>query len=275
MKQILMKIRRHPYIVVGGILVAMAILVALLAPILTKYDPIKTDPNNRLIPPSPTNPMGTDEYGRDVMTRVFYGIRISLEVGISVVLFTTIIGIIVGVIAGYYPRVDNIIMRLLDGLMAFPGIIIAICLAAIWGAGKFNIILALSFSYFPSMARIVRSCVITVKEWDCVEAAKAAGAKDKYIISKYILSNSLSPIIVQATFNFAIAILDEAALSFLGIGIEPPTPSLGGMITEARTYMAVAPWEMVFPGLVIILIVLGLNLLGDGIRDLLDPRLKG
>lgn len=273
-KQFIEDMKRHPYILVGGILVIIAVLVAVLAPLITTFDPLEVDTKNRLLSPSITHPMGTDEFGRDVMSRVLYGARISIQVGISVVCVTTIIGSIVGVIAGYCPKADNIIMRILDGFMAFPGIIIAICLAAIWGAGRLNIILALSFAYFPPMARIVRSCVITVKEWECVESARAAGAKDVYIVLKYILSNSLSPIIVQATFSFAVAILDEAALSFLGVGITPPNPSWGGMITEARSFMAVAPWTMIFPGIAIVLTVLGLNLLGDGLRDLLDPRLQ-
>ncbi len=273
-KKFIEEMKRHPYIVVGGMLVILAVIVAILAPLITTFDPIEVDAKNRLLSPSTIHPMGTDEFGRDVMSRVLYGARTSIQVGVSVVLLTTIIGSIVGVIAGYYSKIDNIIMRILDGFMAFPGIIIAICLAAIWGAGKLNIILALSFAYFPPMARIVRSCVITVKEWECVESARAAGAKNIYIILKYILSNSLSPIIVQATFSFAVAILDEAALSFLGVGIAPPNPSWGGMITEARSFMAVAPWTMIFPGIAIVLTVLGLNLLGDGLRDLLDPRLQ-
>jgi peptide/nickel transport system permease protein len=165
-------------------------------------------------------------------------------------------------------------MRILDAMMAFPGIIIAISLAAIWGAGKLNIILALSFAYFPKMARIVRSAVISIKDLDYVDSARAAGASDYRIISKYILKNSASPIMVQATFNFALAILDEAALSFLGVGIMPPAPSLGAMVTDARTYMVVAPWMIFAPGIMIILSVLSLNLLGDGLRDLLDPHLK-
>ncbi|MCT4584624.1 MAG: ABC transporter permease [Peptostreptococcaceae bacterium] len=270
----LKKIKKHPYILVGGFILILTIILALLAPFISPFDPIKINATNRLLSPSLIHPMGTDEFGRDILSRILHGIRTSIEIGLSVVFLTTILGCIVGVLAGYFKKFDNIVMRILDGLMAFPGIIIAICLAAIWGAGKLNIILALSFAYFPQMARIIRSCVLTVKEWDCVESAKSIGATDIYIIYKYILSNSLSPIIVQATFSFAIAILDEAALSFLGVGVQAPNPSLGGMITDARTYMAIAPWEMIFPGLTIVLIVLGLNLLGDGLRDLLDPRLQ-
>ncbi|ADL12171.1 ABC transporter permease [Acetohalobium arabaticum] len=271
----LKEVKQHPYIIIGGTIVIVAILMSLLAPFLTSFNPTNVDAKNRLLSPSITHPMGTDQYGRDIMSRVLFGTRSSIEVGVSVVLLTTILGGIAGIAAGYFPKLDNVIMRVLDGFMAFPGIIIAICLAAIWGAGKLNIILALSFAYFPKMARIVRSCVMTVKESDCVESARSVGAKNMYIIFKYILLNSLSPIIVQATFSFAMAILDEAALSFLGVGITPPNPSLGGMITDARDFMAVAPWGIFFPGFMIIVIVLGLNLLGDGLRDVLDPRLQG
>jgi peptide/nickel transport system permease protein len=266
---------KHPYIITALVILMFLLLLALLAPVLTDYDPENNDARNRLKPPSTEHFLGTDEFGRDVFTRLIYGIRASMQVGFSVVILTAFFGIIVGVIAGYYPELDNIIMRFLDGMMAFPGIIIAISLAAIWGAGKYNIIFALSFAYFPKMARIVRSAVISIKDIEYVESARAIGAKDHYIIFKYILRNSASPILVQATFNFALAILDEAALSFLGIGILPPTPSLGGMIADARSYMTVAPWLIFSPGVMIIFSVLSLNLLGDGLRDFLDPHLKG
>lgn len=266
---------KHPYIITAAVILAVMFFLALFAPFLTDYDPTKNDARNRLKPPSLQHFLGTDEFGRDVFTRLIYGVRASMEVGLSVVFLTVIFGGFIGTISGYYPDLDNIIMRVLDGMMAFPGIIIAISLAAIWGAGKYNIILALSFAYFPKMARIVRSAVISIKDLEYVESARAAGAKDKHIIFKYILRNSASPILVQATFNFALAILDEAALSFLGVGIMPPTPSLGGMITDARSYMTVAPWLIISPGIMIVLSVLSLNLLGDGMRDLLDPHLKG
>ena len=267
-------VREHPYIVVGGILFITVLIAALAAPLLTHFDPLEVSGKDRLLPPTRLHPMGTDHFGRDIMSRLFYGARISMEVGISVVVLSTFLGGVVGLAAGYYHRFDNLIMRILDGFMAFPGIIIAIMLSAALGAGKSSIILALSFANFPQMARFVRSCVLSVKEWECVEAARSSGARDSYIIIKYILLNSLSPIIVQATFSFATAILDEAALSFLGVGIEPPHPSWGGMITEGRAFIGVAPWEVIFPGVSIMLTVLGLNLLGDGLRDMLDPRLK-
>jgi peptide/nickel transport system permease protein len=264
----------HPYVTTSIIILIFLAFLSFFAPVLTDYNPVRNDPRNRLQSPSREHLMGTDQFGRDIFTRILYGVRTSMEVGFSVVVLTVIFGGIVGVAAGYYPQIDKIVMRILDAMMAFPGIIIAISLAAIWGAGKFNIILALSFAYFPKMARIVRSAVISIKDLDYVDSARAAGANDFRIISKYILKNSASPIMVQATFNFALAILDEAALSFLGVGIMPPAPSLGSMVTDARTYMVVAPWMIFAPGIMIVLAVLSLNLLGDGLRDLLDPHLK-
>ena len=230
-KNILKKIKTHPQIMIGGIIVIIAIVGAILAPLLSKFNPIEVSGKDRLLPPSMLHFMGTDQFGRDVFSRLLFGARISIKIGFSVVILSTLLGGFLGIIAGYYKKMDNVIMRIIDGFMAFPGIIIAITLCAIWGAGSINIILALSFAYFPPIARVVRSCVISVKEWECVEAAKAIGAKDWYIIYKYILMNSLSPIIVQSTFTFAAAILDEAALSFLGVGIEAPNPSWGIMIT--------------------------------------------
>jgi len=264
----------HPYITTSIIILIILIFLSLFAPLLTDYNPVRNNARNRLQPPSKEHLLGTDQYGRDIFTRILYGLRTPIQVGISVVILTVIFGGIVGIVAGYYPQIDKIIMRILDAMMAFPGIIIAISLAAIWGAGKLNIILALSFAYFPKMARIIRSAVISIKDLDYVDSARAAGANDLRIIFKYILKNSASPIMVQATFNFALAILDEAALSFLGVGIMPPAPSLGAMVTDARTYMVVAPWMILAPGMMIILSVLSLNLLGDGMRDLLDPHLK-
>lgn len=265
---------KHPYITTSIIILIILLFLSLFAPLLTDYNPVRNNPRNRLLPPSRENLLGTDQFGRDIFTRILFGLRTSMQIGISVVVLTIVFGGIIGVAAGYYPQLDKVIMRVLDAMMAFPGIIIAISLAAIWGAGKLNIILALSFAYFPKMARIVRSAVISIKDLEYVESAKAAGANDLRIIFKYILKNSASPIMVQATFNFALAILDEAALSFLGVGIMPPAPSLGAMVTDARTYMVVAPWMILAPGIMIIFSVLALNLLGDGLRDLLDPHLK-
>ena len=269
------RIFKEPYIITALIILSIMLFLAIFAPFITEYKPNATNPRNRLQPPSSEHFLGTDEFGRDVFTRILYGIRASLQVGFSVVILTLIFGVFIGVLSGFYPKLDRIIMRILDGMMAFPGIIIAISLAAIWGGGKINIILALSFAYFPKMARIVRSSVISIKDLEYVESARAVGAGDSYIIFKYILRNAASPILVQATFNFALAILDEAALSFLGVGIMPPAPSLGGMITDARSFMTVAPWLIIAPGLMIVFSVLAFNLLGDGLRDFLDPHLRG
>jgi len=264
----------HPYIITGGILFGAVLLVAIFASHLAPYDPLMMEGKDRLLKPSMDHFMGTDNFGRDIMSRVFYGARVSIEIGFIVTILSTFIGGFVGLVAGSIKWLDNILMRILDGLLAFPGIIIAIILSAIFGAGKGNIILALSFAYFPTMARVLRASVLVVKEQDYVESAIAIGAKKPYILIEYILANSLAPMLVQMTFIFALAILDEAALSFLGVGIEPPAPSLGGMITEARTFMSVAPWQIFFPGIAIVISVLGLNLIGDGLRDVLDPRLK-
>ncbi len=259
---------------VGGLLVLLVILAAVLAPVLSIHDPLTMTPRNRLQPPSAQHLLGTDEFGRDVLSRMLYGARISVQIGLTVVVITVISGTIVGMLAGYYKGLDNIVMRFLDGLMAFPEIIIAITLAAVWGAGMTNIIFAMSFAYFPRMARVVRGSVLASRDLEYVEAARAIGARNTYIMTRHILPNCLSPILVQATFCFATAILAEAALSYLGVGIKEPAPSWGGMISQGRDFMAVAPWLVNVPGIAIILAVLGLNLLGDGIRDYLDPRLQ-
>ncbi len=273
-KSIYIFMKNHKSISMGSILLMVILFFAVFAPLISFYDPLETNGQKRLSAPSLQHYMGTDQLGRDIMSRVLYGAQSSLLVGGSVVFIVTIIGVIVGVLSGYYPKIDTVIMRIIDGFMAFPAIIIAIMLAAMLGTGKLNIILALSFAYFPRMTRVARASVLSIKELDYIDSARVSGAKDRYIIWKYILLNSLSPIIVQATFIFAISILDEAALSFLGIGIKAPEPSWGGMINEGRNFMTVAPWLMLFPGSIMLVAVLGLNILGDGLRDLMDPRLK-
>lgn len=265
---------KHKSISIGSFLFVLILLSAVFAPILSGYDPIETNGGARLSPPSWDHLMGTDQLGRDIFSRVLFGARSSLIVGGGVVFITTLAGVSVGVLSGYYPRIDGVVMRVIDGFMAFPAIIIAIMLAAVWGTGKMNIIFALSFAYFSRMARVARGSVLSIKNQDYVDSVRVLGARDRHILWKYILLNSLSPIIVQATFVFAISILDEAALSFLGIGIQAPEPSWGGMINDGRNYMTVSPWLMLFPGGVMFAAVLGLNILGDGLRDLLDPRQK-
>jgi peptide/nickel transport system permease protein len=273
-KTITKNMKRHPQLAIGGLLVSLAIIMALFAPWISSQDPLKLNHRDRLRSPSRQHLMGTDEYGRDIFSRVLYGARISIIIGVAVVAITSILGTLIGLIAGYYRRADNIIMRILDGLMAFPGFILALTLTAVWGAGLLNIILALSLSYTPAVARVVRGSVLSVAKEEYVESARAAGARNRYLLFKTILPNCLSPLLVQAAFTFAVAVRAEAMLSFLGVGIRPPTPTWGGMVSEARAVLRVAEWCTIFPGLAIAMTVLGLNLFGDGLRDKLDPRLN-
>ena len=262
------------FLIVGIVIVLTAIFIAVFCPIITKYDPLLVNVKERITAPTGQHKLGTDEMGRDVLSRMFFGVRASMIIGVSVAIISTMAGIIVGVIAGYYNKVDNVLMRILDGVMAFPSIIIAIALAGILGTGKINIIIALSVAYFPTMARIVRSSVLSLRDIEYVQSIKVLGASDVYIIIHHIIPNIISPIIVQMTFIFALAVFDEAALSYRGVGIRAPEPSLGGMVSDARKYMSVAPWTILYPGLMIAYIVLGLNLLGDGLRDYFDPKLN-
>ena len=262
------------FLIVGIVIVLTAIFIAVFCPIITKYDPLLVNVKERITAPTGQHKLGTDEMGRDVLSRMFFGVRASMIIGVSVAIISTVAGIIVGGIAGYYKKVDNVLMRILDGVMAFPSIIIAIALAGILGTGKINIIIALSVAYFPTMARIVRSSVLSLRDIEYVQSIKVLGASDAYIIIHHIIPNIISPIIVQMTFIFALAVFDEAALSYLGVGIRAPEPSLGGMVSDARKYMSVAPWTILYPGLMIAYIVLGLNLLGDGLRDYFDPKLN-
>jgi peptide/nickel transport system permease protein len=203
---------------------------------------------------------------------VIYGARISLQVGLFVVLFTTIGGTVLGVLAGFYPRLDNPLMRVMDALMAFPAILLAMAITAALGPSQANVVVALSIVYAPRTARVVRGSVLALKEMPFVEAARAVGSRDLRILAQHIVPNALSPILVQATFVFAYAILAEAGLSFIGAGTPPPTPSWGNILAEGRGFMRDAPWITIFPGLAIALIVMGLNLIGDALRDALDPR---
>ena len=254
------------------VVLVIIIAAAIAAPLVYNDGPLAMNAVQRLQGPSSLHLLGTDEYGRDVLSRTCYGIRISMFIGLIVVLLSTISGIAVGLLCGYYPAADRIISRILDGLMAFPEIILAITLVAIWGAGTGNIIFALTFAYFPKMARVVRGSVLAAKEQEYVLSGKAAGASTAHLIRRYILPGCLSPIIVQATFCFASAVLSEAALSFLGVGIKEPAPSLGNMVSVGRSFMTIAPWIILAPGGTIMLMVLALNILGDGLRDAFDPK---
>ncbi|MEI7557120.1 ABC transporter permease [Candidatus Chlorohelix sp.] len=267
-------IRRHLFIIIGLAILLLIVVCAIIAPFVYELGPLEIAIQNRLQGPSSTNVMGTDEFGRDIFSRTCYGVRVSLEIGIIVTLLTTIFGGLLGLVSGYYRLVDAIVSRIIDGLMAFPEIILAITIAAVWGSGEFNIIIALTFAYFPKMTRVVRASVLSLKPLEYIESGRAIGAGNFQIIFRYILVGCISPIIVQATFCFASAILAEAALSFLGVGIMEPQPSLGGMVSSGRKFMSIAPWIVIFPGGVIMMVVLGLSILGDGLRDLFDPKLK-
>jgi peptide/nickel transport system permease protein len=264
----------HRGAVAGGIIVAGILLLALAAPILARHDPLFLDANVRLQAPNAIYPLGTDNQGRDTYSRVVFGARLSLLVGVGVSLLTLLIGSTVGLLAGFYRRFDSVVMRVMDGLMAFPGVILAIAIMAAIGPRVENVIFSLTVVYTPRLARVMRSSVLQLRELQYIEAAKAMGVGAPRLLVRHILPNCMAILIVQATFIFADAVLGEASLSFLGAGTPPEIPSWGNMLGDARQYLARAPWTMLAPGAALMLAVLGLNLLGDGIRDLLDPRLR-
>ncbi|HSQ82503.1 MAG TPA: ABC transporter permease [Casimicrobiaceae bacterium] len=268
------RVLAHRSIVIGGALVLLVALVAVFAGLIAPYDPLASNFHARLQAPSVEHWFGTDHFGRDVLSRVIYGGRLSLEIGLFVVLMTGFYGTLIGSLAGYYRRLDGPIMRVMDALMAFPAILLALTVSATLGASVSNVVIALAVATTPHTARIVRSSVLVVREMQYVEAARALGAGDLRILWFHVLANSLAPLIVRLTFVFASAILAEAVLSFIGVGPPPPAPSFGNIIANGRDFMVEAPWVTIFPGLAIVVCVLGLNLLGDGLRDLLDPRIK-
>ncbi|MDP9359336.1 MAG: ABC transporter permease [Chloroflexota bacterium] len=270
----LVRISQQKGIVIGGLILIVIVVAALLAPLLTTHDPELIVGVDRLQGPSREHPFGTDGQGRDVYSRVIYGARLSLGVGFAVSIATVIAGTAVGLIAGYYRRIDGPIMRVMDGMMAFPGIILAIGIMAVRGAQISNIVLALTVVYMPRLARIIRSIVLGFRESQFVEAAQAIGALNSRVLWRHILPNCAAPLIVQASFVFAEAIIGEATLSFLGAGASPGIPSWGVMLNESKGVLRQAPWSMLFPGIALTLTVFALNLLGDGLRDLLDPRLR-
>jgi peptide/nickel transport system permease protein len=265
---------RHRSTVIGSIIVAVIVLMAITAPLLATHDPMLLDPVERLTAPNSQYLFGTDNFGRDTYSRVVFGSRLSLLVGIGVSVMTVVFGTLIGLVAGYFRRVDGIIMRVMDGLMAFPGVILALAIMAAIGPRVENVLVALTVVYTPRLARVVRSVVLSVRRTQYVDAALAIGVDTPRILMRHILPNCRAILIVQATFIFAEAVLGEAGLSFLGVGTPPDIPSWGNMLGEARGYLASAPWTMLAPGAALMLAVLGLNLVGDGIRDLLDPRLR-
>jgi peptide/nickel transport system permease protein len=270
----LRKLARHRSFRIGFIIVALLVAAALAAPWITGLDPTAMRIRFRFRAPSAAFPFGTDNFGRDVLTRVLYGARLSLWIGLGVALLSGATGAAAGIVAAQFRRSDGLIMSVMDALMAFPAIILAIGLAAALGPQTSSLIIALSVAYMPRTARIVRASALVVRELEFVDAARVSGASSLRIILRHLLPNCMGPLLVQLTFVFAYAILAEAALSFLGVGPPPPTPSWGNIIAEGRDMAVEAWWIMLFPGIAISLATLGMNLLGDGLRDVLDPRLK-
>ena len=268
------KLLRHRLFMTGATLLLLMVLLAIFADLIEIRPPEKMQVRLRFKTPDFAYPLGTDNYGRDIYSRLVHGARLSLAIGFAVALITGILGTAIGVAAGYFKRLDGPLMRLMDALMAFPAILLAIAIAAALGPSAMNAVIALAVVYTPRTARIVRSTVLVVRETDYVQAAKACGARDRWIIWRHILPNSMAPLIVQLTFIFAYAILAESILSFLGVGPPPPIPTWGNMIAEGKDYLREASYICFFPGVAVALTCLALNLLGDGLRDVLDPRLR-
>jgi peptide/nickel transport system permease protein len=286
-KEIIKNKKRNPYVdiwirlsknkmaVGSAVFLLLLILIAVFATLIAPYSANKQNISIMLQAPSAAHWFGTDEFGRDVLSRVIYGSRISLEVGFVAVCFSVVIGGILGAVSGYYGgKIDNVFMRFMDILLAIPGILLAIAIVNVLGPGLFNVMIAVGIASIPSYARIVRASVLSIRDQEYVESARAIGERDGAIIFKYILPNCMAPIIVQSTLGVAWAILSAAGLSFLGLGLQPPTPEWGAMLSEGEQYIFNAYWVTTFPGLAIVLVVLALNIFGDGLRDALDPRLK-
>jgi len=266
-------ILRHPTVVIGGALLLAIIVPSIAAPWLGTVDPISIDPSHRLRGPSSDHWFGTDRFGRDLYSRVIYGGRVSLIVGLSVAALATLIGLTIGLVSGYLRTVDAIVMRVMDGMMAIPAIMLAIALIALSKASILIVIVAVTLPEIPRVVRLVRSVVLTIREQPYIEAATATGTSVPRILLRHLLPNALPPLIVQATYICASAVLIEAALSFLGAGTPPEIPSWGNIMAEARSLFQIAGYLIFFPGVFLSLTVLAVNLLGDGMRDALDPRL--
>jgi peptide/nickel transport system permease protein len=262
----------NPVAIASALFLAVALFAAVFAPLLTPHDPTYLDPGVRLQGPSRDHPLGTDDRGRDVFSRVIYGGRVSLAIGISVTIAAAIAGSLLGLLSGYFPLLDTPIMRTLDGLMAFPSILLAIAIMASLGPSAINVLIALVVVYTPVIARLVRSTTLVTRQQPFVESARAIGMTDLAILLRYVFPNGLSPLIVQCTFVVAFAIISEASLSFLGAGVDPETPTWGNMLRDGQRVLQTAWWLALFPGTALVLTVLTLNLLGDALRDALDPR---
>lgn len=269
------QLRKNPLAIGAMVVLAFLTFVAIFAPVLAPYDPLLQNFRVALQPPSAAHPFGTDDVGRDILSRVIYGTRISLRVGLFAVAISSVIGVLLGLAAGYYGRaVDNTIMRIMDVLLAFPGLLLALAIIAVLGPGLFNVMIAVGLGNVPVYTRLTRASTLSVRERDYVLAARALGFSNTRIMLRYILPNVIPPVIALATLGVAGAILTAAGLSFIGLGAQPPTPEWGAMLTQGRQYLQRAWWFTLFPGLAIMVTVLAINLLGDALRDALDPKLR-
>ncbi len=267
---------RNSNFLAGGAISLLVVAAALFAPLVTPHSPIDQAFRDQLQAPSPVHWFGTDEFGRDIFSRVVHGARIALVVGVISDGIATALGVVIGVLSGYFGRrVDAVLMRIVDILLAFPYLLLAMIVVAILGPSLINAMVAIGIVYTPQFARVVRGAVLQIKEEEFVEAARAVGAGPLRILRHHVLPNIVSPIIVMATLTVGFMIVETAGLSFLGLGASPPTPEWGSMLATGRSYMLTAPWIATFPGLAILVTVIGFNLIGDGLRDLLDPRLRG
>ena len=271
----LRRLRRNPGAIAGAAVIAVIVLLALLAPTIAPHDPIDQDSQAIRAAPSRDHPFGADNFGRDVYSRVLYGGRKSLPVGVVAVFIGAVIGVTAGLAAGYYGRwVDPLIMRMVDLMLAFPGILLALAIVAILGTSLTNLMIAVGISFIPEYTRIVRGSVLSAREAEYVTAAHVSGAPARIVMVRHILPNILPPILVLTTLEFATAVILGSTLSFLGLGIQPPIPEWGNMLSDGRTMMRHYWWVSFFPGMAIMLTVLSINLLGDGLRDALDPKLR-
>jgi peptide/nickel transport system permease protein len=266
--------RRNPTVILGSLLLLTIVLIAIFAPLIAPGDPQALEPIKRLRPPSREYWFGTDMYGRDVFTRTIHGSRISLLVGFLVALISVGFGLIIGLLTGYVRAIDAIVMRIMDGVMAIPDILLAIALMALFRASVSNVVIAVTVPQVPRVARLVRAIVLTIRERPYIEAAHSIGTRFRWVLMKHLLPNTIAPLVVQATYTGAAAVLTEAGLSFLGAGTPPNIPSWGNMMAEGRTFFQIAGWIVLFPGLFLAMTVVAVNLLGDGLRDALDPHLR-
>ena len=274
-KTFMKRLLKNKAAVIGGLVILFIILVGIIGPFLSKTDPNAQDILNKLQPPSKEHWFGTDNFGRDIFTRIVFGTKLTLKVGFLSVLIGGVIGIVLGIVSGYYGGIiDTLIMRVMDVLLAFPGILLALAIVSVLGGSLTNVIIAVGIFSVPAFARIVRGSTLQVKKLEYIDAVRALGASDGRIIFKHILPNIMSPIIVQATMRIATAILTASGLAFLGLGAQPPASEWGAMLSDGRAYMHNASHMVIFPGVMIVIVVLAFNIFGDGLRDALDPKMK-